>query len=877
MNEVSNRVFGLVFDGLAARRIEPERLVEGTGISLEFLRDSGARTDWTDFTVLVERLEVLLGGKEALERIGYEQFWTESYAQMRRIAGLLALPQDLYWLGTVWFGRELFTVIEDEFEVLPDGRIRETLRIPRDQPGCPALFHVIRGSLRATPSMLDLPDATVDARVDSHEATFLITPPPTRRSLRMIFSSLRAALSQSARPLFEQLSAQQVELQRTNKRLSQTVAALRESEERQRVLAELGSDYGYGARVLADGRVEIDWLSGAFERLTGFTAEEILPDGWSRIVHPEDLERMRGELARTAEQGSRQVEYRIVTKSGETRWAHESMRAEGRDASGAFQLYGAIRDVTDRWLVQSDHDRLATAVRQAEEGIAVLDGHGRILYANPAFSRMMGRKPDSMKGMHIDETAFGTSDHELLGEIRRTLSEGRSYKGRYVTRAGGPSRVRDATVTPVRDSNGRIQSFVGVVHDVTREVRLEEALLRAQRMDALGRLAGGIAHDFNNLLTVISGYAEILTLRLASDAPSSNALEQILGAAERGTQLIRRLLAFSRAQRARPEPLDVNRMVEDVVSILRRVIGREISIETALATDLEDIRADPALVEHVLLNLALNARDAMPGGGTLRFTTRGVALSADEARADGLAPGPFVAIDVQDDGEGMDESTQARIFEPFFTTKEVGRGSGLGLSTAFGVVSQGGGAIRVSSHSGKGSTFSVLLPKEPPRQMATGERTDERGNEGGASQEAPMILLLESDPAVSRLAHSVLSERGYAVLEAPDPQAALEAAAQQDRKIDLLLSDLSTQNGHDLDLAARLSRIQPGLKVLYLSEYPELDEPASEGGEDPPGALPTPGSPGVLSKPFQAAELIERVRAVLGENPATGDSSPEHP
>ncbi len=858
MNEVSTRVFGVVLDGLASQGIDPARLVQGTDLSLDLLRDRKRRIDWPVFVALCNRMEQLVGGADALEKIGYEQLGTDSYAYMRSLAGLLAHPRDLYWIGTYWFGRDLFTVIEDDLETLADGRIREILRIPPEYAGCPALFHLIRGALRATPSLLGMDDAEVEAEITPHQATFLIKAPEPRRSLRTLWSSL--VVSIRARPLFKQLRNQQVALQQANRALSRTVAALRESEERHRVLAELGADYGYCVRVSPNGDAKLEWVSGAIERLTGYADEQLAAIGWKSIVHPDDISRLLAELDGIAEQGPLQTEYRIVTRGGDVRWLHVSIRAEDAGESDGHRVFGAARDVTDRKLVQLENERLAQAVAQTEEGIAVLDRHGTLRYGNPAFSRLLGRDTHTLLGQRFESLPDRGLDDSVNEEIRLTLGQGRTYRGRHhQRRRDGSEFICDAVVTPVRDSTGRVDSFVGVLHDVTREVNLEEALLRAQRLDALGRLAGGLAHDFNNLLTVISGYSQMLEARMGQDSVAKEALEQIQEASERGSQLIRRLLTFSRSQASHPEPVDVNQAVEGVASVLQRVLGQEISVETDLTPGLDPIGADPSHIEHVLLNLALNARDAMPDGGNLRFHTRAVTLSPDDARAEGLAPGDYVAISVEDDGHGMDDGVRSRIFEPFFTTKEIGEGIGLGLSTTFGIVDQSGGAICVSSELGVGSTFTIFFPPLI-EESADGSRSQTTSE---AAEPSATILLVEKDGAVGRLARTALVDHGYAVIEATDCEAAIDAARRHEGPIDLLLSDLSIQKERDIDMAAQLSKQHPNLRVLYMADYPEIAGSEADSPERSLDGDAAPGRAWTLAKPFHTADLIARVRSAL--------------
>jgi nitrogen-specific signal transduction histidine kinase len=387
--------------------------------------------------------------------------------------------------------------------------------------------------------------------------------------------------------------------------------------------------------------------------------------------------------------------------------------------------------------------------------------------------------------------------------------------------------------------------------DVTDRVNLEEQLRQSQKLEAIGRLAGGVAHDFNNLLTVVTGYAEILQNRLHADDPVSVEVEHIRKAGERAVSLTRQLLAFSRRQMLQPKVLDLNEVVSEMGNLLRRLIGEDIDLITVLEPKLGRVRADPGQIEQVIVNLSVNARDAMPRGGRLLIETSNVEL--DEAYARGrvdLVAGRHVVISVSDTGSGMDEATASQVFEPFFTTKRNGEGTGLGLSTVYGIVKQSGGDIWVYSEPDQGTTFKIYLPRLDDLEETGGRDRRPTGPVGGSET----VLLVEDEGEVRSLARKILEMNGYTVLEAENGDQALALAQRQERPIDLLVTDVVMPGINGRKLAERLTSLRGNIKVLLLSGYTD-DALVREGMLDE--ALP------FLEKPFTTLSLIRKVREVL--------------
>ena len=402
-----------------------------------------------------------------------------------------------------------------------------------------------------------------------------------------------------------------------------------------------------------------------------------------------------------------------------------------------------------------------------------------------------------------------------------------------------------------RDSAGRPVEVFGSWVDITERKALEMQLLQAQKMEAVGQLAGGVAHDFNNVLTAIAGYAELLREDLPSEDARRGDAEEIIRATERAAALTRQLLAFSRRQVLAPRVLDLNTVVASVDNMLRRLIAADVELRTALAPELGAVRADPGQLEQVIMNLVVNARDAMPRGGKLTIETANAEL--DESYAlehPAVVAGPFVMLAVSDSGVGMDAATQARIFEPFFTTKEKGKGTGLGLATVYGIVKQSGGNIWLYSEPGRGTTFKIYLPRvDQPLELPAptpASRETPRGTE--------TVLLVEDDEAVRTLARKMLASHGYTVLAAPSGADALELAASHAGPIHLLVTDVVLPGMSGRELATRFQSVRPGLKVLYTSGYTD-DAVVHHGVLDPGIAF--------LQKPFTSGTLARKVRETL--------------
>jgi PAS domain S-box-containing protein len=505
-------------------------------------------------------------------------------------------------------------------------------------------------------------------------------------------------------------------------------------------------------------------------------------------------------------------------------------------------------------------------VTNAPYGICRCDSTGKILDANPAFLELLGDTPAELLGQHI----FGLySDNDQWFDLADFLRSSEPFKG-----VAAEWKRKDNTTTVVRISGRSVANgpegvvFELFAEDVTERRALEHQLRQSQKMEAVGRLAGGIAHDFNNLLMVISGYSEFLLERLGAEPHLRGPAQEIAHAAERASSLTRQLLAFSRKQMLAPRIVNLNDVATENFKMLTRMIGEDIDLVMVPSANLWPVRADSGQIEQVIMNLAVNARDAMPSGGKLTIETSNITLDEDYARFHApLRPGDYVMIAISDTGAGMDLDTQSRIFEPFFTTKGT-KGTGLGLSTVYGIIKQSGGYIWVYSEVGRGTTFKIYLPRvaaigETAAQVtAAGVRdNDVRNNDVGNNNVEPgteTILLVEDEANLRYLARQYLEKQGYKVIEAADGAVAMQIAVAHEKVIHLLLTDVIMPGMNGRELAQRISEIRPNVKILYMSGYTE--NVIGHNGMLDAGVR-------LLQKPFNLRDLKSKVREVLDAIP----------
>jgi PAS domain S-box-containing protein len=496
----------------------------------------------------------------------------------------------------------------------------------------------------------------------------------------------------------------------------------------------------------------------------------------------------------------------------------------------------------------------AAALESAADAVAITDRNKVIEWVNPSFCSLLGYTAGEVMGRSaLRMTSGRAEDAQLYEDLNKTVEAGKVWDGELIAkRADGRLLLIAQTVTPVLDAVGAISHYVAVMRDVSERRRVELQLRQAQKMEAVGRLSGGVAHDFNNLLSVIIGFSEQLLSKLPADERLLRYGREILKAAQRGASLTRQLLAFSRQQILRPRVVSLNATIADMERMLVRLIGEDIELITSLDPQLGWIEIDPGQLEQVIMNLAVNARDAMPHGGRLVITTANVDLTpADAKRCEFPAvPGCYVQLVFTDAGTGMDADTLAHIFEPFFTTKPMDRGSGLGLATVYGVVEQSKGYISVDSRLGEGTTFTILLPRTSAGVSSQAVAEDPAASPTGRET----LLLVEDDDAARELTSEVLEDLGYQVIAASNGVEALDAAARHAGRIDLLLSDVVMPKLGGRELAQHLRDARPQLRVIFMSGYTAdtVLRQGIAGGEET-----------FLQKPFGVQQLGRIIRETL--------------
>ncbi len=498
--------------------------------------------------------------------------------------------------------------------------------------------------------------------------------------------------------------------------------------------------------------------------------------------------------------------------------------------------------------------RLMTAIEQAAEGMVVTDAAGVIQYVNPAFTTMTGYSREEAIGMNPRILKSGKHDAAFYAGMWATILAGRRWNGEIINRRkDGSLYTEKMSLTPVRDEHGKVMHVVAIKEDVTARKLLEEQFRQAQKMEAVGRLAAGVAHDFNNLLTVIMGYSEIMLERFPSGDPIRDYAIEIKAAGEKAAGLTRQLLAFSRQQVLAPQILDLNKLITNLTKMLKRMIGEDVHLVFNSGSFHATVKADPGLIEQVILNLAVNARDAMPRGGKLTVETARVEVDETyKLTHPAVSAGPYVMLAVSDTGCGMDKDTQAHIFEPFFTTKEQGKGTGLGLATVYGIVKQSGGSVWVYSEPGAGTTFKIYLPAFDGLPQSPEIRTVTKGG-------SETILLVEDDAGLREFTRIVLESRGgYRVLASESGKRALLFAAQFKGPIHLLLTDVVMPAMNGRKLSEKLARVRPDMKILFMSGYTD-DTVVRHGVLEEEMAF--------LQKPFTPESLLRKVRNALDARP----------
>ena len=610
------------------------------------------------------------------------------------------------------------------------------------------------------------------------------------------------------------------------------------------------------------------FLNPAWMSVTGFNVEESLGEPMFQFVHALEAAALHEDFERVIQTHMPYYRHegRWRTRDGTYRWVELRLQLSFGPTGDLDGTFGVLADVTERRhaeeALRQSEEYFRSLIENSADIMAVINLDGRIRYVSPSIERVLGTPAEEWAGgdalhrVHPDDIPHAS---QALDDVRAEPGAMRTLDVR-VRHADGTWRLLEATVRNLADTPG-VAGIVANARDATERQRAERALreseellMRAQKMEAIGRLAGGVAHDFNNLLTAIQGHTELLLGDLEPASALHGDLQAIRGAAGRATSLTRQLLAFSGRQVMQPRVLDVNDVVHDLEQMLRSVIGEHIALNSRLVEDDACVRADPAQLEQVLLNLVLNARDAMPGGGNVTIETATPQIAPDDALASDVAPGRYVLLRVRDTGSGMSADVTASAFEPFFTTKATGKGTGLGLSAVYGVVKQSGGHVWLESEPDAGTTVSVLLPRVDEHAEPRAER---HGEHEVAAPGREKIMLVEDEQAVRDLTRRILERAGYSVIAAANGREALDRLADGSVAIDLLLTDVVMPELNGQDLAERVRTSRPGTRVLFMSGYNE---------EAVRRQQPLAPRTAFLEKPFTPAMLLEQVRTLLDDH-----------
>jgi PAS domain S-box-containing protein len=622
----------------------------------------------------------------------------------------------------------------------------------------------------------------------------------------------------------------------------QTEAQLLESEERFHRIANAAHE----GIVFSEHGIVTD-ANQQLAALLGYEVREIIGRPVRDFVAPESLDVVTAHIRAGSEES---YEHLLLRKDG-SRLDVEA-RARTVPFEGRQILVTALRDITDQKRAGEERLRLVSAIEQAGEMITISDPQAVVQYVNRTAEQCSGYRRSAVVGHPVGLMLGANDDDPVYQTLRKQVTAGHSWIGRLACRRkDGSPYMADLSVAPVRAPSGEVVAVVGVGRDVTADLAMEEERRQAQKMETIGRLAGGVAHDFNNLLSPILGYAELMLNDLPAEHPYREPVFVIHAAADRARRLTQQLLAFGRKQVIEVSPIDLAQVVRDFERILRRTIREDIEMNVRLSPEPSTIEADTRQVEQVLMNLAINAQDAMTHGGHLSIETVSVTLSRQEPGAyPDIPAGSYIRLTVGDTGSGIDPSIIPHIFEPFFTTKEKGRGTGLGLSTVYGIVTQLHGHIRVESTAGVGTRFHVYLPRldgvGAPVLQNAGAVTTHAGHE--------TVVVAEDNDMVRGLVCGALRRRGYNVIEVAQPEQCLALLGAHEATPDLLLTDVVMPKVNGRELHVSLSARYPGLKVVYMSGY--LDDVIGTHGVLEEGV-------NFIQKPFSLEALATKVRDAL--------------
>jgi two-component system, cell cycle sensor histidine kinase and response regulator CckA len=663
------------------------------------------------------------------------------------------------------------------------------------------------------------------------------------------------------------------DLANTNETLQAEISERKRAEEQLRVQAT-ALDAAANAIVITDHNGTIQSVNPAFTALTGYTAQEAVGQNPRFLKGGKQDDAFYRKLWQTISSGQVWNGELTNRRKDGSLYAEEMTITPLRNADGVIARYIAIKqDITARKELEAQMERLRTEhaliLNSIGEGVHWIDVDGRIKFENPAAAKMLGYEVSELIGKPAHSTmhhtrADGAAYPQSECLIYATLRDGvvRRVTDEVFWRKDGSSFAVEYLCTPIYDKNGRSGGSVVIFADITGRKRLEAQLFQSQKLETVGKLAGGVAHEFNSIMTAIIGHSELILGDLPSGHPLTQNAAGIRRAAERAATLTRQLLAYGRRAFLRPESLDLNQVMASTEGMVRQLMGGDVDMRIVPAEGLRAVKADAGQIEQVIMNLAMNARDAMPNGGKLTLETANVSFDQERVGRDPeLKPGDYVMLAITDTGTGMSAEVKARAFEPFFTTKGVGQGTGLGLSTCYGIIKQSGGHISVYTELGRGTTFKIYLPQVESQTKIPLQRLDSPDLPRGTET----ILLVEDDPALREMAATLLRRLGYTVLAAANGIEALSLKQQRDRgHIDLLFTDVVMPHMSGKELADRVQALHPHTRILFTSAYTE-NAIVHQGVLNPGVAL--------LQKPFTPSALAHKLREVL-DQPGTPKPDP---
>jgi two-component system, cell cycle sensor histidine kinase and response regulator CckA len=606
----------------------------------------------------------------------------------------------------------------------------------------------------------------------------------------------------------------------------------------------------------ADGLIR--YVSPGVRRILGFAPEELVGKLPSEVADPRILEPIMSNLEDVAREAgaSRTFETEAMAKDGTELWLEITFTNLLHEPI-VNGVVANFRDISERKRAEKalrrSEERFRNIFEAAPVGIGLVDLEGRTIQTNRVVQEMLGYTDEEFAHMTFDSFTHPediAANIELFDEMVDGTRDFFQMEKRFIHKSGSIVWA-NLVVSLIRDLDGSPAYALGMVENITRRKTLEDQLRQAQKMEAVGRLAGGIAHDFNNLLAVIMNCATFLAQSLDEDDPRLQDVKDIRASGERGANLVRQLLAFSRKEIVSPEVVDLNEIVDSMQSLLGRTLGEDIELDVVVCAEPCLTKVDPGQLEQVIVNLAVNARDAMPNGGTITITTDNVTVGEDFARLHpGMEPESYVRLTMTDTGTGMNEEVLRHIFEPFFTTKARGQGTGLGLATVYGAVKQARGYISAYSEEGRGSMFSVYLPRTTDKAPSSASTVATPGSDRGHET----VLLVEDDDSLRRLIRRMLERNGFTVIEAPNPSEGAQLFRANADRIAITVTDVVMPGASGKDLVSTIRDIDPSARVLYMSGYPE-DVIAHHG-------VLEEGVP-FIGKPFQEETLLKRLRAAL--------------